>query len=286
MALASHSVTRDSDAYMADAYTSNMKDVGYGGGGPQRSSQFDKDAELGAGYTTASPMQPSATYSSRRATSIPTAGVEYITGEPGLGERLPRLASNVAYRTRSTWESLKDKAMYFTSPVLGLMAPVWNVMSTSLGWVLGFMGYYWRSLPALRAFTYSFAALTAIPSSIFIGFVGLAAAVVLGTAFTISAFILAGVAGFGLLFLGPVLFFSFWGALIGVGIYQIAMYGLRASAVSIGATQDLVGTHSGIIGGTLGLAKNASAISADMLEKVEALAVGGDGMPTPISGRV
>ncbi|KAI9184128.1 hypothetical protein H9P43_003181 [Blastocladiella emersonii ATCC 22665] len=94
-----------------------------------------------------------------------------------------------------------------------------------------------------------------------------------------------GILGFGMLFLGPILFFSFWGALIAVGLFTAAFYGLRASSITLSTAQSVTG-DSGIVGGSVGLAKNALATTADLMEKAEAVVVGREGLPVPIAGRV
>ncbi|ORZ34650.1 hypothetical protein BCR44DRAFT_102379, partial [Catenaria anguillulae PL171] len=63
----------------------------------------------------------------------------------------------------------------FTSPALNTLTS----MSSNL---LDIVSVYWRSYPSLRAFTYVFGALTAIPAAIFMGYAAISLTIVGGMA--------------------------------------------------------------------------------------------------------
>ncbi|KAI9183154.1 hypothetical protein H9P43_004071 [Blastocladiella emersonii ATCC 22665] len=145
---------------------------------------------------------------------------------------------------------------------------------------------YWNGYPALRAFTYAFGALTAIPNLIFLTYAAISFGIV-ATIATVGVLVVeGGILGFGLLFLGPILFLSFWIALGGVALFTALFYGLRATSITLGTTQESFTGNTGIIGGGVGLAKNAAATTADLMEKAESFVVGREGLPPLVSGRV
>ncbi|KAJ3355049.1 hypothetical protein GGF32_002192 [Allomyces javanicus] len=175
------------------------------------------------------------------------------------------------------------------SKLTGITSLATPVLDTGRKW--GSIAYdtfrvYWDAYPILRAFVYVFGALTAIPNIIFATYAAISFGIVATIATVGVAIVEGGILGFGLLFLGPVLFFSFWIALAVVGVFTALFYGLRALSIGLGTTQEITGLRSGITGGTLGAAKNAAAMSADLMEKVEAVVIGREGMPQPVSGRV
>ncbi|KAI9183199.1 hypothetical protein H9P43_004116 [Blastocladiella emersonii ATCC 22665] len=142
------------------------------------------------------------------------------------------------------------------------------------------------TLPGPRAFTYAFGALTAIPNLIFLTYAAISFGIV-ATIATVGVLVVeGGILGFGLLFLGPILFFSFWIALGGVALFTALFYGLRATSITLGTTQESFTGNTGIIGGGVGLTKNAAATTADLMEKVESFVVGREGLPPLVSGRV
>ncbi|KAI9184123.1 hypothetical protein H9P43_003176 [Blastocladiella emersonii ATCC 22665] len=197
----------------------------------------------------------------------------------------PNITPASAGGLSSITETITAPISRATSGLASLAAPLTD---TAAYW--GRLGYdtfrvYWDAYPVLRAFTYAFGALTAIPNLIFLTYAAISFGIV-ATIATVGVLVVeGGILGFGMLFLGPILFFSFWGALIAVGLFTAAFYGLRASSITLSTAQSVTG-DSGIVGGSVGLAKNALATTADLMEKAEAVVVGREGLPVPIAGRV
>ncbi|ORZ36240.1 hypothetical protein BCR44DRAFT_1512728 [Catenaria anguillulae PL171] len=211
--------------------------------------------------------------------SISSGGLPTSTSSPsGL---MPRATATLTNVVPSAWTTIRNTLSSFTEPV-------WNSVSSTFLWLWDTASSYWYQYPALRAFSFAFGALTAIPVAIFLGYAAVALSVIGGIALVVGGATALGALGFGMLFLGPVLFFSFWGALIGTGLYTALVYGLRASAVTIATAQNATGMQpgTGIVGSTVGVLKNTVAATADMATKVEGLTVGNEGLPVPISGRV
>jgi hypothetical protein len=145
---------------------------------------------------------------------------------------------------------------------------------------------YWNAYPSIRAFTYMWGIMTAIPNVIFLSYTVVTLGICTAIAAAGVAIVEGGLLAISLFFMVPILFVSFWVCLAVVGVLTAVLYGLRALSMSLSTTQDVTGLRTGISGGTLNLAKNVAAYGADTMESIESAILGREGMPVPVFGRV
>ncbi|KNE57095.1 hypothetical protein AMAG_02845 [Allomyces macrogynus ATCC 38327] len=242
----------------------------------------------GVGYSTfgGERMKPTTMGAGETMSKMPYAGVGMPTGHgagiPPLGAEQPSMATTTTPRVYAG-ESVLDQVFW----------TAWNMLTSVLGTVMDTVGWAWRPLrdtvwstaswtaatvqstlaqfPMLRAFVYLFGLITAIPLGIFATY----AAISLGICLTIAAVgvgIVEGIAlGIGLLVLGPILFFSFWGTLLALGVYYASYYALNLASSSIGTAQQMGIAPTGPI---TGMVKEMSAETARGLQGTKEMLVG------------
>ncbi|KAJ3373364.1 hypothetical protein GGF31_000797 [Allomyces arbusculus] len=212
----------------------------------------------GVGYSTfgGERMKPTTMGAAETMSKMPYTGVGMPTGYggagiPPLGTEQPSMMGTTTTPRVYAGESVLDQ----------VFGTVWNMVTSVLGTVANTFGWVWHPLrdtvwstaswtaatvqstlaqfPMLRAFVYLFGLITAIPLGIFATY----AAISLGICLTIAAVgvgIVEGIAlGIGLLVLGPILFFSFWGTLLALGLYYASYYALNLASSSIGTAQQM-----------------------------------------------
>ncbi|KAL7746922.1 hypothetical protein RI367_007742 [Sorochytrium milnesiophthora] len=201
---------------------------------------------------------------------------------------VPGLQGPTTYKEYPSIPQMMSAKASQATGITGLALPVTDTVRSVASTVRYYTWDFWASYPLLRAFVYSFGLLTSIPVGIFLAFAAVTLSsclVIAGIAITV---IEGGILGFGLLCLSPFLFFSFWGALLGTGAFGLFYYGLRAATMGVSTAQNMTGLRdgTGVIGNTIGMAKNAAAMTADTIERVESKVIGAEGLPAPLTGRV
>jgi hypothetical protein len=250
----------------------------------------------GVGYSTfgGERMKPTATMGAGETMAkMPYTGVGMPTGY-GAGGIPPLGAEQPSMMGTTTTTTTTPPRVYAGESVLDqVFGTVWNIVTSVLGTVADTVGWVWRPLrdtvwstaswtaatvqstlaqfPMLRAFVYLFGLITAIPLGIFATY----AAISLGICLTIAAVgvgIVEGIAlGIGLLVLGPILFFSFWGTLLALGLYYASYYALNLASSSIGTAQQMGIAPTGPV---TGMVKEMSAETARGVQGTKEMLVG------------
>ncbi|KAJ3363066.1 hypothetical protein GGF32_004931 [Allomyces javanicus] len=206
-------------------------------------------------------MKPTTTGGAAETMKMPYAGVGmptgYGAGIPPLGAEQPSMPTTTTPRVYAG-ESVLDQ----------VFGTVWNMVTSTLGTLLDTVAWVWRPL---RDTVWSTASWTAATVQSTLAQFPMLRAFVYPIA-AVGVGIVEGIAlGIGLLVLGPILFFSFWGTLLALGVYYASYYALNLASSSIGTAQQMGLAPTGPI---TGMVKEMSAETARGLQGTKEMLVG------------